>query len=349
MARTARPWWRSQKQAWCVTVNGSRVQLGPHPESAPAPKYNKRKDTWNVPESIEDRFKVLQRTKQLPVSQDTSWAILDAFLEWCEKNRPASYGWYQARLQRFKDGVPNELVAKLKTSDIQAWLDKQSWGQNYKRGVVTAIRRAFNWARKLEIITRNPAAGVEKPEAIHRDLVISPKDFKKILSLIRREHFRDLLKFFWFCGCRPQEAVRIENKIIDHQHKTITFKLVNSKGKKRRRVIHLTDEAYAIVKKWAKRNPIGPIFRNSHGTPWTTYSIDCRFKRMKKAIGYKVSAYTLRHSYIHHGLTKGKLDPVVMATLAGHSSTDMIFKVYGHLLKDTKFMRAAAKRATAGA
>ena len=70
-----------------------------------------------------------------------------------------------------------------------------------------------------------------------------------------------------------------------------------------------------------------------------------RFKQMEEKLGFKSFAYAMRHSYIHHGLTKGKVDPVVMATLAGHADTTMIVKVYGHLLKDTRFMREATKKA----
>ena len=87
MPRTARPWWRAQRNMWCVTVAGHRIQLGPHPEGAAPPKYNKRKDLWNVPEAIEDAWKTMQRGEPPVVSPDTSWAILDAFLEWTEKNR----------------------------------------------------------------------------------------------------------------------------------------------------------------------------------------------------------------------------------------------------------------------
>lgn len=63
MPRTARPWWRAQRNMWCVTVAGRRIQLGPHPEHAPPPKYNKRKDAWNVPEAIEEAWKTMQRRR----------------------------------------------------------------------------------------------------------------------------------------------------------------------------------------------------------------------------------------------------------------------------------------------
>lgn len=345
MGRKSSPYYWKEKQGWYCTIRGNRLRLGDHPKDSPAPRKKNR--SWNAPKAIQDEFFKLMGTTTASVSSDTVWGILDAFLEWCEVNRPASYDWYQTRLQRFKDAIPNMRVDKLKPFHIQQWLDKQTWGQNYKRGMVTAIKRVFSWGTKAGHIPASPLGGLEKPAAIHRDVVLTEKQFKQILAKAGDENFRDYLKFAWLTGVRPQESCGLEGKHLDHKTKIATFPPLEAKGKKYPRVIHLTDEAYAIAKKWAKRNPEGPIFRNTKGTPWTAWSIDCRFKRMQEDLGFKPFSYSFRHSYIHNGLTKGKLDPVVMATLAGHQDTTMIMKVYGHLLKDTEFMREAAKKATA--
>ena len=107
--------------------------------------------------------------------------------------------------------------------------------------------------------------------------------------------------------------------------------------------------AEKITKKWAARNPKGPIFRNSRGRPWTAMAFNNRFCRLKEKIGMKLCMYALRHSYAHHALTKGKVDPVTTATLLGHANTHMLMQTYGHLLKDPAFMRDAAKRVRRGA
>jgi integrase len=283
--------------------------------------------------------------KTNPIRSDSSWAILDAFLGWCEVNRPDSYDWYKYQLQRFKDAVPNMRTDQLKPFHVQRWLDQQTWGDNYKRGVVTAIKRCFNFAVKAGYIPVSPVASLEKPAATHRDFVITEKQFQAMQALVTDEEFKDFLQFAWLTGVRPIEARLLEAKHIDHANKIAVFPPKESKGKKKSRVVHLVDEAYAIAKKWAKRHSTGPVFRNLRGRPWTAYAINCRFNRMEDDLGFKPFAYAIRHSYIHNGLTKGKVDPVVMATLAGHADTTMIFKVYGHLLKDTKFMREAADKA----
>lgn len=236
-------------------------------------------------------------------------------------------------------------VDQLRPFHVQRWLDQQTWSDNYKRGVVTAIKRCFNFAVKAGYIAASPVASLDKPAATHRDLVITEKQFQDMIALVSGDEFKDLLRFIWLTGVRPHEARLLEDRHIDHVNKIAIFPPKESKGKKRPRVVHMVDKAYAIAKKWAKQNADGPVFRNHRGNPWTAYSINNRFSRMEEKLGFKPFAYAMRHSYIHHGLTKGKVDPVVMATLAGHADTTMIYKVYGHLVKDTKFMRDAARKA----
>jgi integrase len=344
MARTPRPWWRSQKQVWCVKVGGRRLTLGPHPEGSAAPKYNKKKDLWNVPELIAEAFKKLQAGERPTAPSDTTWAIMDRYLTWCEANRPASYSWYVDHLQRFKDGVPNMPISKLKAFHVEEWLaTKKDWGPSYKRGHITAVKRVFNWGVEQGHIENSPLRSLKKPEGESRDQLISPAQFKEILKQGKDENFRDVLRTVWLTGMRPQEVVRIEARHLKEGF--IEFEKAESKGKKDERQIFLTDEALKVCKKWAKRNPEGAIFRNTRGRPWTAFAFNNRFCRMQEALGYKVAMYAIRHSWAHHAITTGGLTLEEAAALMGHKSTQMVYQRYGKLKKNKAFMREAAKRA----
>ncbi|HEY2411072.1 MAG TPA: site-specific integrase [Pirellulaceae bacterium] len=329
MARNPKPWWRKERNAWFVTINGTRHNLGADKKEA------------------KDRFHELMANKAVIAPSDTVWAVLDAFLEWTEKHRPASYEWYRAALQRFKDGVPNCRIVDLNAATVETWLGSHDeWGPTYKAGMVTAIRRAFNWANKKAGLTVNPVRGLDKPTPESRNRVLSAEEYAAILKLVKDQSFKDVLLIAWKTGARPQELTRIEKRHIQ-KNKTVVFPKKEAKGKKRARVIFLDDECYAILARQAVKYPEGPLLRNTRGEPWTAMSIGCRFGRMKDTLGYRPVLYWFRHSYIHHGLTKGKIDPVTMATLAGHADLTMIYKVYGHLLKDSDHMREAAIRASA--
>lgn len=344
MSRHSKPWFRSARNAWYVKINGKQRFLGEHPEECAKPKKSPKGD-WNAPDTIRDEFHKLMVAPVL-VHTGTVWAVFDAFLDHSlENNAKRTYEFYQERLQRFKDAVPNMAVEALMPAHVYNWMKGKGWSGSYKRGVMVSLCRAFNWAVKARLILFNPIKGIEKPPETHRDQTLTQAEFDRMLGHVKGEAFRDVLKIIWLTGCRPFEAARVESRHV--QKGLWKFPKSESKGKRRERIVILVPEAEKLTKKWATRNPDGPIFRNSRGRPWTAWAFDNRFKRLEEKIGYKVCTYALRHSYIHNGLTKGKLDAVTMATLAGHTTTNMIMKVYGHLLKDTKFMQAAARQAVA--
>jgi integrase len=321
------PWFWKKRGEFVVNVRGKRHYLGEDREAA--------FDEWHR----------LCREKPQPVSTNTVWAILEAFLDHAAKNTvPATYEWYRYRLQQFKDALPDQPVHAVKVYQVTDWLDKQDWGATYKAGMVTAIKRAFKWADDGGRIERNPLKALKKPSPDQREVTITAEDFANILLKVRKDGFRDILTFIWLTGCRPQEARAIEAKWINHESRVIVFPVKKSKGKKRARVIHLTDEAYTILARWAEKYPDGPCFRNRKKEPWRANNFCCRFYRLQAKVGFKLRMYDLRHSYAHSGLTKGGIAPEVMAALLGHTDTRMIYSTYGHLLKATDFMRAAAEK-----
>lgn len=331
--KSSGPWYWKLRKEWVVNVRGKRHYLG----------HDKKKavDEWHR----------LEQAEPPKADRNSVWEVLDAFLDHAEKNTAdATYGWYKDRLQYFKDGVPNKPANRIKVRDVQTWLDsKENWSDTYKAGVVTAIKRAFKWAAEQddELISGNPLAGLKKPTAEHRELSLTAEDFLKILGSVKDEPFRDLLTFIWLTGCRPQEARAIEASYIRPAEKIIVFPVKKSKGKRKARVIHLTDESFSILQKWASRFPTGPAFRNTDGNPWRANAFACRFQRLEKKTGIKLRMYDVRHQYAHDGLTKTGVSPEVLATLMGHQDTRMLMKVYGHLLNAPEYMREQAKKARA--
>jgi hypothetical protein len=56
MARRPSPWYRSDRNEWCVTIRGQHHRLGTHPPDAPPPKKSPRTGKWNAPDSIVREF-----------------------------------------------------------------------------------------------------------------------------------------------------------------------------------------------------------------------------------------------------------------------------------------------------
>src|SRR5262249_22503163 len=139
---------------------------------------------------------------------------------WCKTHKaPRTFDWYRDYLESFARTLPPDArPPDLKPFHVQHWLDgTQNW-KTGKRGAVTAVQPASNWAVRLGLIEATPVRGVEKPRAGRRDLVISQGEFERILSLTRDEEFRDVLTVSWETGCRPQEVLAVECRHFDVEH-----------------------------------------------------------------------------------------------------------------------------------
>jgi len=176
MSRSPIAWFRKARNAWYVKLHGKQRFLGEHPADAPKPKQNDR-GQWNPPESIRDEFHKLMVAPI--VKSGTVWEVFDSFLDSTLANRAErTYEFYQERLQRFKDAVPNMPVHRLTPDHIYQWMNRKTWGSTYKCGCMVALSRAFNWAVAAREIPFNPIKGIQKPQPKHREQLITPTQFK---------------------------------------------------------------------------------------------------------------------------------------------------------------------------
>jgi integrase len=212
-------------------------------------------------------------------------AIFEKFLDWCQEHRSErTYQWSKGHIQSLCDHLGNAgtlPVADLRPYHVVEWVDsKKTWGTNQKRNACGAVTRPFSWAEKLGYIPSNPVRGVERPTATKRESRMSPVDFDAILSHVKDGPFRDLITFVYEAGCRPQEARWIEARHLRPEHRRVELPPKEAKGKKRWRVIYLSDKALEIAGRLAALRPTGPLFLNTDGKPWKAQAVVCRFQRL---------------------------------------------------------------------
>lgn len=331
MARIPKPWFWKARKAWYVTIDGTRHPLGDDKEQAYA------------------RFhQMMANPTRRKVRGDSVVSLCDLFLSWTKQNRSEkTYHWYRQFLQAFVNSIPANLtVDALKPYHVQRWLDATP-GQtdNTKRGKLGAVKRAVTWARKQGYTDHDPLAGLERPAAGRRETVITPAEFERMLEHCPDEAFRMLLTVAWETGARPQELTAVEARHVDLNNSRWVFPRDEAKGKKRPRIVYLSEAAEAITRTLIERHPEGPLFRNTNGQPWSKDAINCRFVRLKPKLKRKHCLYHFRHSFATRMLQSG-MDPLTVAELLGHSDPSMLARVYQHLSHDPQHMLQQLRRST---
>lgn len=266
MARTPKPWYRKDRQAWFVTINGERHNLGPDRKTAHL------------------QFHDLMRKPYKPVVRpELVIALIDRFLDWVQKHRAVdTYIWYQSRLQLFASKYPELALEDVKPYHVQDWIDEFELSSGSKRNYARSIVRCMNWCEEQGLIDRSPLAHFKKPRGGKRDKVISAEEYAEILAAIRNDAFRDLVIFIWETGARASECLGIEDRHADLLESRIVFPIDEEKMERAPRIIYLNESAKAII---ARRMCRGHIFRNSVGSPWTTNTVNCAFIALQIRMG----------------------------------------------------------------
>jgi integrase len=335
MPHFPKPFFRPRKNRWYVELDGKHINLGPDEKEA-FRRYH---------EIMAERKKPLPIT---PPSDDSLLVeVLDAFLDWCLKHREKrTFESYKERIKSFLGSLADRRMPlkNLRPYHLQEWVDGHpDWNPGMKRGRMQAVQRALNWAVKQGRVEKSPIAYVEKPPPGKRENVIEYAVYQRMLELTATQEFRDLITVSWEVGSRPQEIWRVEKRHLDLSDKRWVFPVKESKGKKKIRIVYLTDLALEVCRRLAAKHPVGPLFRNSDGLPWNRHATSCVFLRMKKHLGKKYALVDFRHSFTTRSLKAG-VDPVTLSFLLGHVDTSMLAKTYAHLGQETMHLREALEK-----
>jgi integrase len=299
------PFFRAPRNTWFVELNKKQVPLGKHPRAAPPPRKGDD-GKWIVPRQIMAEYYRAMGSgadgacPASPRARDdepvTVAEVLDEYLGWLRDQRhkaKRTVEWYEKYLQSFLDGLEDQLlpVAKLAPRHVTRWLALHPGWTSGRRGAITAVQRALNWSAREGLLKslgmRSPLAGMEKPPQGRREQLISEAELRDILACVKDQCFRDLVYAAWDTGCRPDELFTVEASFFDPVNGAWVFPLKESKGKRHRRIVYLTDRMVALTNRLAEAHPTGPLFRNADGSSWCGSAAKCRFQRIHVALGLK--------------------------------------------------------------
>ncbi|MDR3635702.1 MAG: tyrosine-type recombinase/integrase [Isosphaeraceae bacterium] len=335
MARPAKPWYRKDRDAWYVEIDGRQRKLADG-KSSQTEAYRRYLELKPDP-------------KNPTTARLTSKEVAGLFLKHAKANlKPKTHRWYAMFLDRFTATIGHMDANEIKPMHITDFLDDNpQWNPTSRRGAITSIKRAWNWAHEEGRITLNQIAKVKRPRALKREDIL---DERECLLYIKsaKEPLNEFLEFIYETGCRPGEAAMIEPRHFKLAFHEVRFRIGEDKtsGKTGKpRVIQLTPRAEEILVGLSKRVKTGTLFRNSRDNKWTEYAIDLAARKARDRAGLDERAvpYTLRHRWATDALARG-VSVEVVAEMMG-SSVEVVLRTYCHLSDHKDLLLAAAKKA----
>ena len=87
------------------------------------------------------------------------------------------------------------------------------------------------------------------------------------------------------------------------------------------------------------------VFLNTEGEPWTKNAVRLQMTRLREKLGLAddLTAYLARHGFGTRAILNG-VNPSVVAELMGHSSLEMVSKVYVHLADQHVHLKQAVEK-----
>lgn len=239
--------------------------------------------------------------------------------------------------------------------------------QRYKQGILTREVN-FNPAQGVSIPQDNYFHSSDK------DFVLTEVQIELLLKAIYEKYPNgtpiyprgDFFVFLLYTGLRIGEAIALKWEDIDFKSKTINVNksiaiaknrdetLINPKTNKpykttkiyqddtktisSARVIPMSKMAQfalANIKEYNSKNEY--VLANSNGVPSNPSTLNKTFKAILKRANIKgnYSLHSLRHTFASMLFSKN-VDIKVVSELLGHSSTNITYKTYIHLIKNQK-------------
>lgn len=342
MGRPSKPHFRASRKTWVCTIDGKYHTLAHGRE-------NRGEAYKTFHKLMAGRGKKPARNAGLSLN-----VLCEAFMDHTERHMAATtYTYYKQHLEKFRAHVgPDYPASEVRPQHVTEWLSSTTWGDTTRAGAISAVKRLFSWARQQRLLPTDELADLQKPTARRREKILTPDQALAILTHEGSRHrnplnetaWKDLITFLHETGCRPSEAMAVEASMVDLQARTVVMASKTTRRTGRHRVIYLTPLSAEIVSRLGTSRPVGPIFLNTRGRPWTRKSMADRFARLriKLGIGSEATAESFRHLFVTDALERS-VPIATVSELVGHTSTAMVSRHYSRLSDRHAHLSEAAR------
>ena len=212
---------------------------------------------------------------------------------------------YRYYLSRFLSG---RAVYAVDVDDCERWLAGHDWSASTLRSAVNALRSLYGWAASRGHVTVDPTLDLRRPPEPRPCPKPTPPDVLDHALAHSSGKLHLLVRLAACTGLRRAELASVHSDQVERTRDGWWLRVVG-KGRQERRVAIPADLAVQLLDchGWAFPSPFG-----GHVQP------DAVGKRLKRALGGKWTAHSLRHHFATEANRAGDLRSVQV--LLGHAS-----------------------------
>lgn len=332
MGRRNKKWFRRDIGWWMVTIDGRKIRLA--------------KGEENEAEAERAFHELMAFRPRRPEADDSRVCdVVEAFLQYAKKRCAAdTYRNYHFYGNSFAKARGYMLARDVVPGDVTEWVDSKPWNETSEYNGRRVVHRVFSWAKGEGYLRTNPLQGMPRGRPNRRERCLTVQEYCSLLRTARRP-FRVFLWALKQTGARPSELRRLTWDQV-HGDRLVIAKHKTAKKTGKPRVVFLSERMQRRLEQLRRRSHSRYVFVNSRGQPWTANAVRLQVARIRKRCGLAkdVCAYLVRHTFGTWAIMNG-VDTASVAALMGHTSTEMVVKVYSHIAGQHSFMRDAAERA----
>ncbi len=197
----------------------------------------------------------------------------------------------------------------------------------------------LNWAKKKGMLETVPTLP-DLPQEFYKHVVPpSESELKRILE-VAPEHLQRVILIGARCGVRvgPSEMFKLQWEHVDFERGVLRVQAAEKNKKEPWREVPIQRDILDLFRKWHESDMAdGKKFIIHYNGKDGVDSIRHCWNTTKKKAGItrELTPYSLRHKFATDLLAAGT-DPGTVAKLMGHTSTDMIFEHYQHVMTKQK-------------
>jgi integrase len=309
-----KPFFRSERKAWFVWVDGRQVRL--------SEKKSEAHEIWR---------RMVARGN--PEASQPFAALAGAYLAAAQKTlSPDRYAQVARYIASFSHHYQGPAEA-LRPYDVAEWLSGKDWGPTTRNMAVAIIKRLYSWAVEQGLADRSPIAGMRKDTEQRRERIISREEHAALVAGASPA-FRPYLIALWLSGQRPGTVATVEaSQVRDSRWVIERHKTRGKTGKPL--VVYLSPCLATLTRIAAERRR--RLFATAEPKPMRR-----TLARLRDRLGMDkaITSYSYRHAYATQALLTQS--PATVAALLGHTSPRMVMERYGHVEQASEHLADAA-------